>query len=426
MMDVAVARPVANVVAQHVEECAVLSTVRMGMVEAPHVRLHHLRRLDDRLAAHLDGLAVAGEFGAHLCAIALARPGTGEIFAATALAIAGRDESCLDKMLALAEALPECRSGMQSAFSWAGAPSLRDITRELLGSGSAFRRMIGIATCHAHRVDPGAVLLDVLGDPDPALRAEGLCTAGECGRRDLFDACVRALQDQNADCRFQAARSAVFLGERHEAIRVLHRVAHAEGEHRTQAIGLLLKLASSEQAVSLLRAFFEQEADARMLIRGLGMAGDPRFVPMLIDRMEDPAHSRLAGEAFSMITGVDLEMLDLDRKPPEGQEVGPTDDPADDDVAMDDDEGLPWPDVPKISAWWSAHASGFEAGGRYFMGATPSRDHCLRVRKEAGQRQRRAASEYLCLLHPGTVLFPTCAPAWRQQRWLQAAEADAE
>jgi hypothetical protein len=60
------------------------------------------------------------------------------------------------------------------------------------------------------------------------------------------------------------------------------------------------------------------------------------------------------------------------------------------------------------------------------MGATPSRDHCLRVRKEAGQRQRRAASEYLCLLHPGTVLFPTCAPAWRQQRWLQAAEANAE
>jgi len=34
------------------------------------------------------------------------------------------------------------------------------------------------------------------------------------------------------------------------------------------------------------------------------------------------------------------------------------------------------------------------------------------------QRQRTAAAEWLCLLQPGTPLFNTAAPAWRQQRGL--------
>jgi hypothetical protein len=52
------------------------------------------------------------------------------------------------------------------------------------------------------------------------------------------------------------------------------------------------------------------------------------------------------------------------------------------------------------------------------MGSAPAREHCLQVLKEGYQRQRMAAAEYLCLIAPGTSLFNTRAPAWRQQRWL--------
>lgn len=41
-----------------------------------------------------------------------------------------------------------------------------------------------------------------------------------------------------------------------------------------------------------------------------------------------------------------------------------------------------------------------------------------RLLREGFQRQRIAAAEYLCLLQPGTPLFYTSAPAWRQKRWL--------
>ena len=40
--------------------------------------------------------------------------------------------------------------------------------------------------------------------------------------------------------------------------------------------------------------------------------GDPAHVPWLIDQMHQEKLARIAGEAFSMITGVDIDLLDLD------------------------------------------------------------------------------------------------------------------
>jgi hypothetical protein len=62
-------------------------------------------------------------------------------------------------------------------------------------------------------------------------------------------------------------------------------------------------------------------------------------------------------------------------------------------------------------------------GQRFFMGEPPDAQNCRRVLRHGGQRQRIAAAEHLCLLEPGTRLFPTNAPAWQQQRWLDAMSA---
>jgi hypothetical protein len=52
------------------------------------------------------------------------------------------------------------------------------------------------------------------------------------------------------------------------------------------------------------------------------------------------------------------------------------------------------------------------------MGAPVTREHCVHVLKTGYQRQRILAAHYLCLLEPGTPLFNTSAPAWRQQKLL--------
>ena len=151
----------------------------------------------------------------------------------------------------------------------------------------------------------------------------------------------------------------------------------------------------------------------------MGVTGDARFVPWLIDRMADHRLSRLAGESFSLITGIDLAVQYLERQAPHALESQPTESAEDGDVAMDEDYGLPWPDPEKVQAWWSANLERFKPGVRYFLGAAPTSEHCLRVLKNGYQRQRMAAAEYLTLSRPGTFVFNCEAPAWRQQRWLE-------
>ena len=175
---------------------------------------------------------------------------------------------------------------------------------------------------------------------------------------------------------------------------------------------------TASAAHGVLRQLAKESPQRRWLIQGSGIAGDPAYVPWLISHTREEKTSRLAGEAFSLITGADLSALNLERPQPEGFESGPNDDPEDENVDMDPDDGLPWPDPDKVEKWWAATAGRFQKGTRYFMGAPVTREHCIDVLKNGYQRQRILAAQYLCLLDPGTPLFNTSAPAWRQQRLL--------
>lgn len=411
-------QPIPLVVQQHAEESAHLRHMRSILITAPHVKLHHLRRLDDRLSAHLDGLAVAGEYGSSLCEAALENPGVGEVFAATVRAIEEKDERRLDKLFALVGAMPEAQPGLISAFGWVSANNLQGTGAKLLASNEPLQRLAGIAACAMHRVDPGMALTQSVTDSEPQLRARALRTAGEVGRHDLLAACVYALQDEDPACRFWAAWSAVLLGERDMALRVLENFVLQPNAFRAHAMRLLLKVLELPGAQQLLKTVAHDPVNKRLLIQGAGIAGDVQYLPWLIGQMAEDRFARLAGESFSMIIGLDLAYLDLERKPPENIEAGPTENPEDENVEMDPDDSLPWPDAAKIQAWWQANHTYYQQGVRYFMGELLSVPHCQKVLREGYQRQRIAAAEYLCLLKPGTILFNTSAPAWRQQRWL--------
>ncbi|SFP06088.1 conserved hypothetical protein [Variovorax sp. OK605] len=418
--DPLVCASIPTVVSRHAEEAALLCGQRFFLVRAGHVRLHHLRRLDDRLAAHLDGLGVAGDAGRQATDEALANLGPGEVFASFALALDNRDDRRIAHVLALAEAVADAREAAALAVGWVSAQSLRGIVGDLLVSREPLRRAIGIAACDFHRVDPGGMLADAMADASVLLRAQALQAAGDCGRQDLVAGCIAALEDEDAACRFWAARSAVLLGERHRPVPALLEVARVPGgPYRTQALALLLKLAGAARAAPLLRTLAAQPGGMRDAIRAVGVVGDVQAVPWLAEQMAEPALARLAGEAFTTITGVDLAWNDLECKPSQDMRAPDADDPEAADVAMDDDEGLPWPDPGRLLHWWEANAARYPAAGeRCFMGQPPSWPHCLRVLRMGCQRQRAAAAAYLCLLRPGTQLFPTGAPAWRQARWL--------
>jgi len=98
-----------TVVQQHAEEAVTLRTTRSYLVTAAHVQLFDLARADERLAAHLDGLAVAGDEGSKTALDAVQEdpdPGLGEFFTAMVCAIEDRNEHRLEWLLDRAEASP--------------------------------------------------------------------------------------------------------------------------------------------------------------------------------------------------------------------------------------------------------------------------------------------------------------------------------
>ena len=418
-MQTSFSNPIPHIIQQHAEESAILHNIRLRQVSAPHVKLHHLRRIDDRIAAHIDGLTVAGEYGSKVCEAALESVGIGEVFTAAIRAIEEKDEQWLDKLFALAAAVPEVQPGLISAFGWISAQHLQGIGASLLASSDPFRQQVGIAACVSHRVDAGVVLTSLINHQQPQLRARALRAAGELGRRDLRSACEQSLTDKDVTCRFWAAWSAVLLGNRTSAVEVLKAYSLTINSFQEYALQLVLKVLAITDIHTLLKTLAQNASNMRCLIQGAGISGDPYYVPWLIKQMDEPKFSRLAGESFSFITGLDLAYLDLEQDAPEGIELGPDEDPENNNVQMDEDDNLPWPDPTKIQAWWDANKSSFTNGERYFMGKLISREHCIQILKEGFQRQRTVAALYLCLINSGIQLFPTAAPAWRQKRMLE-------
>lgn len=410
--------PVTTVVSEHVSEAAALRTTRNYLVSAPRIKLFDLGRLDDRVAAHLDGIAIAGDFGSQLIAPLLKSPSAGDIFVAAVHGVADKDPTILERLLSLAEAMPMVRGGLISAFGWVSAHTLKGTAIALLGHAEPLRKSVGIAACALHRVDPGDALNAAIASPDAPLRARALRSSAEIGRRDRLSACLEHLKNKDPACAFWAAWSGALLGDRGLAIESLRQQCVSPSPHRQRALQLVFKTLNNETAHALLKHLAQEAVNRRILIQGVGIAGDPHYVPWLIKQMGDLKVTRLAGESFSSITGVDLTYPDLERKPPEGVVFGPTENPEDEDVAMDPDDGLPWPDPVKIQNWWDANKHRFQTGERYFMGEPVNVENCKRVLRDGYQRQRIAAALYLSLLQPGTPLFPTSAPAWRQLRWL--------
>lgn len=407
------------VLQQHADGAVALAAARRALTSAPQTLLVHLMRADLRLAANLDGLRLAGAQASEYYDAMREGVSAGALFALTVAALERRDDALLDDVLGIAQAAPDDVPGLLSAFGWVERPRLEGTVLRLLDAADSFRRMVGVAACALHRVDTGLLAGRLLHDPDARVRARAFRAAGELGLRELVSRCAAvAATDDDDDVRFWAAWAAVLLGDREAALERLWMAGVTSGRHRGRAFRLALQAMDLARDHDRLRAMVDDPQRGRSLVAGSGVVGDPAYVPWLIARMDDGAFARLAGEAFVTITGASLATDALDRPAPEDRPVVPSDEPDDPDTAMDPDEDLPWPAADRVMAWWGFNRDRFAVGTRCFVGGPVTRSHCVHVLKTAPQPQRILAAHYLCLLDPGTPLFNTSAPAWRQQRLL--------
>lgn len=411
-------RKLPAIVEQHAENAAFLWLLRDRAVLAPHISLAKLTELDGRIDAHLDGLRLAGDQGWQTCCDALAQGVTGELFAASVLALESADPGRIAVVLAVAARTTPLARAVVSAIGWVSPDLAVPIITHLVQSEVPLHRRIGVAGAAVHRINPGEVLNSSLRDrTNPLLVARALRAIGELGMKQMKSAVCAHLDSADDDIRFAAAWSACLLGER-AAVRVLGGFAVDAGRYAERACSIALRCLPLRDAYKAHDEIASHPELTRLAISAAGLIGDPALVGWLLHCAAAPEAARLAGEAFTMITGADLEQPALAGEPPEGFDAGPTDDPGDENVAPDPDEHLPWPNWEGLRDWWYDYRDQFRAGSRYLLGNPIEAGWLYEVLAAGKQRQRAAAALELALDRPGNVLFEVRAPGGEQKRLL--------
>jgi uncharacterized protein (TIGR02270 family) len=414
------------VVAQHAENAAFLWTQRDRAVHAPNYSLRDLADLDERVEANLDGLRVAWEAGWKLCDKALENPGRGEVFAASVLALGSEKEERIQKVLAIGATDPALEQAVISALGWLSFNQIKEIIKTLMSSEKSEFRRIAIGAYAVHRTDPGEMLKAGLSDSQARVRTRALRAAGELGRKDLLPTLRQAMDDQERSCRFWATWSVARLGDRTPAIFAkLREYVENNSEYAGVALAMVLRCMEWKETTQWRHRLRENPTTLRAAVMGIGILGDPALVPELISYMENKHMSRIAGESFSMITGVDLAYADLDcdqPKEPEkgkgggkvGNEFVEEDEEKEEEVKEPPDDNLPWPNPELVGKWWHEHRQEFEMGKRYLRGKPLILSALQEVLEKGNQRQREAAALERAIWKTEEPLLEVRAPGNRQ------------
>lgn len=418
-----------NIISQHAEEAMLLALQRPLSCSAPHFALEDLARFDQRLESHLDGLRVAGDAGWEICLEQLMMwEEPGEIFTAAILAWEARVSERIETVLKFVSDSEDGAWSLVSSLGWLTDEAADSQIDRLIVSQTLFDRRIGIAACAVRGRDPGEVLAEEVNSLDGLLKARALIAIGELARRDLLPAAKQSLGSQNPHVQLSAAWAVTRLTQDEEALDVLRKVIETpqresqanqpQNGDQSQALQLALRRMHPKKAAEWLNELSQRSELVGQTVIGTGIVGLPESIPWLLQIMQAPALARVAGEAFTMIAGIDLSAEKFDAPWPPGFTAGPTEDPADDNVAMDPDENLPWPDAGQLTAWWQKHSSEFQPGVRYLCGQPLTEDWLEHVLRHGYQRQRAAAALELALLRPDQPLFNVRAPGHRQQELL--------
>jgi uncharacterized protein (TIGR02270 family) len=388
---------------------AFLWLLRSIAVNQPHYRQQDLLELEQRIDAQLNGLMTAPEQAWSICEEALvSTEEPGEAFAAAVLAFRSLDIQKIQRAIEISLSAERAFPGLASAIGWLPGRICHSWIKKFLTSKDLNHKYLAITVCSLRREDPREYLNKILQREDclahPKLYARAIRLVGELKRRDLIPALHIAIASDDPEVSFWANWSAAILGDR-ARLHNLKQIVLNEGVFQKKAIDLAFRGLPIEEARQWIGLLAKNTKNAREVIYATAVLGDPQAVPWLINQMRIPELTRVSGEAFTTITGIELEAngLSLDELPDLDNQFS-DDETSKSDVDLDMDEHLPFPDVNKVAAVWQKYQQHFISGKRYFLGKLVETEHLKHQFSQGTQRHRRAAALELALLQPDHFL----------------------
>lgn len=391
---------------QYVDEASFLWVLRSLALKRPDYLPADIRQLEARIEGHLDGLMTAPEQAWTACIRAMDFGDAGEVFTAAVTAFRSLDVTKIQQAVEWSASSPRLTAGLVSALSWLPGRIVHSWLKRFLTSKDFYHKRLAVEACIERREDPATYLSRMVERDDCVqvvdLYVSCLNAVGVFKRKDLQSALLTAMASPESSVRFTALRSLILLGEHDYAAGLREYVLEASAFRReaVEVVFRALPVATSREWVSVLAT---QPHSERLMIAAIAALGDPHAIDWLIARMQHPELARAAGEAFTLITGIDLVRYKLDIDLPEDIAEVPNDDPDDERVNISEDEYLPWPDARKIAALWQKYRSRYSSGTRYFLGKPVHEAPLADIVRQGNQRHRRAAALEIALLNPSMV-----------------------
>lgn len=403
-----------DIVEEHLEEADFLWSHRQSALADRGSTLRRQAELEERLLAHLDGLVLSEDAGWQFLAPKLTDGATGEAFAAAWVALASERSQYVDALLdAVSMAKGRVFAGIRQAFCHAPDQYVMPLLPSLLSAEGAPQRAVAFDALSFRRAAiPDRSLQAALLDKEPLVSTAGLTAVGRLRKQSLVASVETLLNADQPSVRQEAVRAGLLLGSDRA---VAHCRAAVQGKADAASSALtLLGLVGQADYTHLFGQALNQLENIRQAVSSLRWLGYSAGIDQLIPLVGDQKLTRLVGETISRITGVDLVAEGLALNSPSTPNV-PQADGDGDDYVDDPDEGLPWPDPAKLSAWWKANASRFKATTRYQNGRPYTRQTLVETLQQGNLADRHHAAFELALLDPTGPLIETGAFADRQR-----------
>lgn len=376
---------------QYAEEAAFLWLLRSIAVHQPHYLPEDVAQLEERIDHQLTALQMHPEAGWRACEKGLELAEPGEVFTAAVVAFRSLDIQNIQKAVDVGLSTPDTFKALVSALAWLPGRFCHPWVKKFFTSKETSHKRLALAVCNARREDPCGYLNRIMGREDcradRALHAQCLKSAGIFKRKDLVRRVEFAAHDSDPEVMFQALRANVYLGDR-SAPHDLKRFALEPGPYQLRSLRLAVRILPPTEARRWISVVLKKHNQYRYAIQATAALGDAEAIPWLITCMRDPKITRIAGEAFHQITGIDLEAHELHHRLPDiGRE-----EPEQETIGLDEDENLPWPNSEKIAALWETLRHRFPVGKRLFLGREIETLHLSQVAEHGCQRLRAAAA----------------------------------
>ena len=411
---------------EHLSEATFLWTQWESALVAPNHTLDDLGEWEERLLAHLDGLVLGGPpVAERLLDPALEADEPTRISAATFALVAEGEEGFAPVLGVLEKGLIEQQAAIQRALEVVPREDLGPRLLPLLAKGEPAVQASVLDVLTFRRIDPGPALELLAGSEDPKLRAAALRAARVWPKHVDRARVQEALDAPEIAVRDAALETGAVLGMK--AVWDRCQQIAAERAPGARLALVLLALGGEAKEREVLRGLLGEPALREDALWALGFTGRVEITDACIEFMrdEDERFARLAGEAFSAITGLEIAgRYVFAANSDESDEPAPaTDSDLDEDLSPWPEDDLPLPDPGAIEYWWREARKGFRPDTNYLSGK-PFEEATLReALAGAPMRRRHVLALALAIRSRGRYLLETRAPFSAQRRQLDALQA---